>query len=134
MQGAGGMATGGMQLPCWEEMLPEHGGETEAEKCSVPDSWDWRADVLTVTGRCSQTGCSEKQAFSGVFVFRGFLLQPQTGTFCSWGGSAGTAAKPEQAMAALGHGAGTQNPTHIYGLTCPETLGPLLSSSHELSS
>lgn len=30
-------------------------------------------------------------------------------------------------MAALGHGAGSQNPTRIYGLTCWESLGPLLS-------
>ena len=69
-----------------------------------------------------------------VFFLRAFLFQPQTGTFCSWGGSAGTAAKAEQAVAALGRGAGTQNPTQIYSLTYSETLGPLLSSSHELSS
>lgn len=58
--------------------------------------------------------------------FIGFLLQPQTGTFCIWGGSAGTTAKPEPA--ASSHGVGTQNPTQLYGLTCSETLGPLLSS------
>lgn len=33
----GGMAVGGMQLLCREEMLPEHRGETEAEKCGVSD-------------------------------------------------------------------------------------------------
>lgn len=38
MHGAWGMATGGMRLPRWEEMLPEHGGETEAGKGSVPGS------------------------------------------------------------------------------------------------
>lgn len=75
-----------------------------------------------MTGPHSQTGCSEKQAF-----LRGFLFQPQTVTFCSWRGSVGTAAKAEQAVAALGHRAGTQNPTQIYSLTFSEAFAVLLT-------
>lgn len=53
------------------------------------------------------------ELFQVLFFFRGFLFQPQTGTLCSWGGSAGTAWKPHQAVVALGCSAETQNPPDL---------------------
>lgn len=118
----------------WEEMLSEHGGETEAKKCSVPDSSHWKDDVLTMAWPWSQTGCSEKRAFSGVIFFlEGFYFSHKLAP-CAAGvaqrGPHGNHSRRWLLSAAVLRPKTLQ----IYSLTCSETLRPLLSSSHELSS
>lgn len=77
----------------------------------------------------SQRGCSQKQAFSGIFFFfRVFLncshkLAPSAAGAAQW--------EPQRKQS---HGTGTETPPRIYSLTCSATLGPLLVSSRELSS